>query len=233
MTEITKNYFEELNEINVSDKVEKKSNLSYLSWAWAWAELKKKHPTAKKNVVKNDKGWLYHTDGRTCWVEVSVTVNEIEETEYLPIMDFRNQSIPADKVTSMNVNTSLQRAITKAIARHGLGLYIYAGEDLPESDSPLDNPTVMEALGAKKNASGLKAGSSLTDGSAMKEMQEEENKKQFARIKDLIESVGSAEELQGVWFDNTKQINALKKYAVTLFDLLVEAKDTMKVQFIG
>jgi hypothetical protein len=233
MTEITKNYFEELSEINVSDKVEKKSNLSYLSWAWAWTELKKKHPTAKKNVVKNDKGWLYHTDGRTCWVEVSVTVNEIEETEYLPIMDFRNQSIPADKVTSMNVNTSLQRAITKAIARHGLGLYIYAGEDLPESDSPLDNPTVMEALGAKKNASGLKAGSSLTDGSAMKEMQEEENKKQFARIKDLIESVGSAEELQGVWFDNTKQINALKKYATTLFDLLVEAKDTMKVQFIG
>jgi len=232
MTEITKNYFEELNEINVSDKVEKKSNLSYLSWAWAWAELKKKHPTAKKNVVKNDKGWLYHTDGRTCWVEVSVTVNEIEETEYLPIMDFRNQSIPADKVTSMNVNTSLQRAITKAIARHGLGLYIYAGEDLPESDSPLDNPTVMEALGAKKNASGLKVGSSLTDGSAMKEMQEEENKKQFAKIKDLIESVGSAEELQGVWFDNTKQINALKKYATTLFDLLVEAKDTMKVQFI-
>jgi hypothetical protein len=232
MTEITKNYFEELNEINVSDKVEKKSNLSYLSWAWAWTELKKKHPTAKKNVVKNDKGWLYHTDGRTCWVEVSVTVNEIEETEYLPIMDFRNQSIPADKVTSINVNTSLQRAITKAIARHGLGLYIYAGEDLPESDSPLDNPTVMEALGAKKNASGLKVGSSLTDGSAMKEMQED-TKKQFARIKDLIESVGSAEELQGVWFDNTKQINALKKYAITLFDLLVEAKDTMKVQFIG
>jgi hypothetical protein len=71
------------------------------------------------------------------------------------------------------------------------------------------------------------------DGSAMKQMQEEENKKQFARIKDLIESVGSAEELQGVWFDNTKEINALKKYAVTLFDLLVEAKDTMKVQFIG
>jgi phage recombination protein Bet len=102
-----------------------------------------------------------------------------------------------------------------------------------ETQSPLDNPTVMEALGAKKNASGLKAGSSLTDGSAMKEMQEEENKKQFARIKDLIESVGSAEELQGVWFDNTKQIKSLKKYAVTLFDLLVEAKDTMKVQFIG
>lgn len=118
--------------------------------------------------------------------------------------------------------------------RYGLQSLVNIGaedDDGNKASSPLDNPTVMEALGAKKNASGLKAGTSLTDGSAMKEMQEEENKKQFARIKDLIESVGSAEELQGVWFDNTKQINALKKYAVTLFDLLVEAKDTMKVQF--
>lgn len=102
-----------------------------------------------------------------------------------------------------------------------------------ETQSPLDNPIVMEALGAKTNAFGLKAGTALTDGSAMKETQEEENKKQFARIKDLIENVGSGAELQGIWFDNAKQINALKKYAAALYDLLVEAKDTMKVQFIG
>ena len=102
-----------------------------------------------------------------------------------------------------------------------------------EMQSPLDNPTVMEALGAKRNAFGLKAGTALTDGSAMQETQEEENKKQFARIKDLIENVGSSAELQGIWFDNAKQINSLKKYATALYDLLVEAKDTMKAQFIG
>ena len=73
MTEEKKlNYFEELNQINVSDNVEKKNGLSYLSWAWAWTELKKRYPNAKKSVIKNSEGWLYHTDGKTCWVEVSV-----------------------------------------------------------------------------------------------------------------------------------------------------------------
>ena len=223
MTEIKLNYFEELNQINISDKVEKKNGLSYLSWAWAWAELKKRHPTAKKNLVKNEKGWLYHTDGKTCWVEVSVTINEVEEIEYLPVMDFRNQSISADKVTSMNVNTTIQRAFTKAIARHGLGLYIYAGEDLPEGEEVKSKPV---------NKTGLKPNTPLTDGSAMQEEQVRENEKQFARIKDLVENVGSGEELQGIWFDNSKHINSLKRYATPLYDLLVEAKDSMKIKFI-
>tara|TARA_R110000868_G_scaffold1103_1_gene8427 strand:- start:11958 stop:12641 length:684 start_codon:yes stop_codon:yes gene_type:complete len=106
-------------------------------------------------------------------------------------------------------------------------------DDGNKAASPYDNPTVLEGMGVKRNASGLKVNTALTDGSAMQETQEEENKKQFARIKDLIENVGSSAELQGIWFDNAKQINSLKKYATALYDLLVEAKDTMKVQFIG
>lgn len=129
-----KNYFTELNAINVSDKTEKKNDLTYLSWAWAWGELKKLHPDATYTVYENKDGWLYHTDGRTCWVKTGVTVNGIENIEYLPVMDFRNNSIPADKVTSYDVNKAVQRSLTKAVARHGLGLYIYAGEDLPESE---------------------------------------------------------------------------------------------------
>lgn len=129
-----KNYFAELNAINVSDKIEKKNGLSYLSWAWAWGELKKLHPDATYTVYENKDGWLYHTDGRTCWVKTGVTVNGIENIEYLPVMDFRNNSIPADKVTSYDVNKAVQRSLTKAVARHGLGLYIYAGEDLPEGE---------------------------------------------------------------------------------------------------
>lgn len=137
-----KNYFTELNAINVSDKTEKKNGLTYLSWAWAWGELKKLHPDATYTVYENKDGWLYHTDGRTCWVKTGVTVNGIENIEYLPVMDFRNNSIPADKVTSYDVNKAVQRSLTKAVARHGLGLYIYAGEDLPEGEEkPQDRQT--------------------------------------------------------------------------------------------
>lgn len=128
------NYFTELNSINVQDKIEKKGNLSYLSWAYAWAEVKKLHPDAAYTIYENTEGWNYHTDGRTCWVKTGVTVNGIEHIEYLPVMDYKNNSIPLDKVTSFDVNKAIQRSLTKAVARHGLGLYIYAGEDLPEAE---------------------------------------------------------------------------------------------------
>lgn len=129
-----KNYFVELNNINVSDKVEKKNDLSYLSWAWAWGELKKLHPTATYTIYENANGLFYHTDGKTAWVKTGVTVDGLEHIEYLPVMDFRNKSIPVEDITSTDVNKAIQRSLTKAVARHGLGLYIYAGEDLPEEE---------------------------------------------------------------------------------------------------
>ena len=130
------NAFETLNAINVNGKTEKKNGLTYLSWAWAWQEVKKAYPKATYTIYENADGWNYHTDGRTAWVKTGVTIDEIEHIEYLPVMDFRNNSIPLDKVTSFDVNKAIQRSLTKACARHGLGLYIYAGEDLPESDKP-------------------------------------------------------------------------------------------------
>lgn len=130
------NYFSALNAVNVGEHTEKKNGLTYLSWAWAWGELKKRHPDAAYTIYENADGWCYHTDGRTCWVKTGVTVGGIEHIEYLPIMDTRNRSIPAENVTSFDVNKAIQRSLTKAVARHGLGLYIYAGEDLPE-EAPL------------------------------------------------------------------------------------------------
>ena len=127
-----KNYFEVLNSINVTDKIEKKNGLSYLSWAYAWGELKKNHPTATFTVYENAQGWNYHTDGRTAWVKTGVTVEGIEHIEYLPVMDYKNKSIPLENITSFEVNKTIQRSLTKAVARHGVGLYIYAGEDLPD-----------------------------------------------------------------------------------------------------
>lgn len=134
------NYFAELNSINVGDKIEKKNNLSYLSWAWAWGEIKKKHADATYTIYENRDGLFYHTDGRTCWVKTGVTVAGIEHIEYLPVMDHRNNSIPTERITSFDVNKAIQRSLTKACARHGLGLYIYAGEDLPEGEEAPATP---------------------------------------------------------------------------------------------
>jgi len=134
------NYFEDLVKINVNEHVETKGKLKYLSWTWAWSEIKKVDPKTKRTIYKNAQGWNYHTDGKTCWVEVGVTAFGIEEIEHLPIMDFRNQAITLAQVNSMDVNKAIQRAATKAIARHGLGLYIYAGEDLPEVPDNVEAP---------------------------------------------------------------------------------------------
>ena len=133
----TENYFSKLNSINCNDKTEQKNGLTYLAWAYAWGEVKKLFPDSTYTIYENENGWFYHTDGHTCWVKTGVTINGIEHIEYLPVMDFKNKSIPVDQVTSFDVNKAIQRSLTKAVARHGLGLYIYAGEDLPEDgDQP-------------------------------------------------------------------------------------------------
>ena len=125
--------FSVLNAINCNEHTERKGNLTYLSWAWAWQIVKSHFPDASYTIYESPDCWNYFTDGRTCWVKVSVTIRGLEHIEYLPVMDSRNQSIMLDTVKSTDINKTIQRALTKACARHGLGLYIYAGEDLPES----------------------------------------------------------------------------------------------------
>lgn len=130
-----KSVFGVLNAINCNGHTEKKNGLTYLAWAWAWQMVKENYPTAFYTIYENADGLNYHTDGRTCWVKTGVTIEGLEHIEYLPVMDYRNASIPKDKVTSMDVNKAIQRSLTKACARHGLGLYIYAGEDLPSGEA--------------------------------------------------------------------------------------------------
>lgn len=140
--------FERLNAINVNDHVEKKNGLSYVSWPFAWAEVKKAFPDATYTIYERPDGVIYWTDGRTAWVKTGLTIEGLEHIEYLPIMDSRNRSIPLENITSFDVNKSIQRSLTKAAARHGLGLYIYAGEDLPESEKPEKEPEEPEELEA-------------------------------------------------------------------------------------
>lgn len=131
--------FETLNAVNVNGHTEQKNGLTYLSWAWAWAEVKKICPDARYTIYERETEYgpvNYFTDGRSCWVKTGVTLGDLEHIEELPVMDFKNRSIPLENVTSMDVNKAIQRSLTKACARHGLGLYIYAGEDLPEGEEP-------------------------------------------------------------------------------------------------
>lgn len=132
-----KSTFAVLNAINCNEHTEQKktgyTSLTYLSWAWAWQICKQNFPDAFYTIYENAQGWNYHTDGRTAWVKTGVTIGGLEHIEYLPVMNARNQSIVLDDVTSFDVNKAIQRSLTKALARHGLGLYIYAGEDLPDA----------------------------------------------------------------------------------------------------
>lgn len=147
-----KSVFATLNAVDISARLKKKGNLSYLTWTWAWSEVKKRYPDATYTIYHNPDGWNYFTDGRTCWVRTGVTINGLEHIEELPVMDFKNNSIPLERVTSKEVNNSIQRSITKAIARHGLGLYVYSGEDLPEFPelTPEQRKKVIDFLNSNK-----------------------------------------------------------------------------------
>ena len=145
-----KSVFETLNSIDVGEHIEKKNNgLSYVAWAWAWRELKKVYPNAYYTIYENEQGWNYFTDGRTAWVKTGVTVEGLELIEYLPVMDYNNKSIPLEKITSFDVNKTIQRSLTKAIGRHGLGLYVYAGEDLPEETTENVPPQKADNISQK------------------------------------------------------------------------------------
>lgn len=137
------NYFKQLYDIDVRSKTKQKNGLNYLSWAAAWAEVKKIHPDAIYTVYEDILSFCsdgitpwkkrpWFDDGKTGWVKTGVTINGIEHIEQLPIMDFKNKPIPAENITSIEANKSIQRSLTKACARHGVGLYIFEGEDLPE-----------------------------------------------------------------------------------------------------
>ena len=137
--EVTESPFQRLASINVNEHVEKKNNLSYLSWAWALDQLLRADPAAN---------WTFNDPikfGETMMVSCTVTAFEKPVTMHLPVMDHRNQAIK--NPDAFQVNKNMMRCLVKAIACHGLGLYIYAGEDLPENEA--------EAFAAKATQKGV------------------------------------------------------------------------------
>jgi hypothetical protein len=145
-----KSVFETLSAINVNDKVEKKSNLTYLSWAWAWGEVKKVYPDATYTIVRDPQTMSpYFFDQHLGYmVMTSVTIKGETLEMWLPVMDGANQAMKhesyeystrygvktVDAATMFDINKTLMRCLTKNLAMFGLGHYIYAGEDLPETE---------------------------------------------------------------------------------------------------
>ena len=138
--------FQNLNELNVNEYTAKKGNFTYLSWAWAVRELLKVAPNATW-VIHEFEEWHEHGSSKQPYmktdtgyfVQVTVTINMVDRTQVHPVLDNRNQTI--DEPNAFQINTSIQRCLAKAIALHGLGLYIYAGEDLP-----VDDPLTTEEI---------------------------------------------------------------------------------------
>jgi len=134
------NYFARLHQINVSAHIEKKGGFSYLSWPFAVAQLRLADPAAFWEVRRFE-GLPYLRTETSYFVEVVVTVEGITLSQIHPVLDSKNRSLL--EPTAFDINTSIQRCLVKAIALHGLGLYIYAGEDLPNSEEqPKPQPKV-------------------------------------------------------------------------------------------
>jgi hypothetical protein len=158
------NYFVELSKINVNEHVERKGQFSYLSWPFAVSQLRQFDPVATWQVLRFD-GLPYLNTEAGCFVEVAVCVKGVSLSQIHPVLDSKNRPILAP--TAFDINTSIQRCLVKAIALHGLGLYLYSGEDLPlASDEPKteDKPVVPEVkpVAAPAPATPIRQGKVIT-----------------------------------------------------------------------
>lgn len=136
--------FKKLSGIDVKSKIEKKGNSEYLSWSNAWGMAKAEFSDMQRIIYEDPStGLNYFNDGKSGYVKVGIVINDLEHIDYLPIMDFRNQSLPIEKISSMDVNKSIQRSTAKAIAMHGLGLTLWSGEDLVQTTKGAAQPVAV------------------------------------------------------------------------------------------
>lgn len=166
--------FLELYKLNVNEHIEKKpsgsTQLSYLSWSWAWAEFKKKYPNATYNIKKDSENRCYFGDERIGYmVYTEVTADDLTYEMWLPVMDSNNKAMKleayeyttkfgkkrVEAMSMFDVNKTVMRCLVKNLAMFGLGLYIYAGDDLPEADdeAPVQKPAETPKKATKKTAS--------------------------------------------------------------------------------
>jgi hypothetical protein len=157
----------ELLKVNVNDHTEKKDGLTYLSWAWAWSEIKQRCPDVTYEIVKTPNGLPYFESDAGAIVYTKVTINNITHEMWLPVMDSKNKAMKnqpykymtrqgektVDAFTMFDVNKTIMRCLVKNLAMFGLGLYLYQGEDLPEGDPEVT--FIIRKLEESKNVSEL------------------------------------------------------------------------------
>lgn len=156
----TKSVWETLSAINVNDHIEKKSGFSYLSWSWAWATLMDHYPNSSfyfenqrgENGVLNNDGVISYQDG-TAEVRCVMHVEDITHTMWLPVMDYKNQAIK--NPNARDINDAKMRCLVKSMSLFGLGLYIYAGEDLPDANKQKPAPAADPVVGLADEKSQL------------------------------------------------------------------------------
>ena len=156
-----KDVWNKLSKIDCSDKIQKKMNLSYLSWAWAWGVLQEHYPQAQYIFYQgdNDVPYVQFPDG-TAEVRCRVSIDNLSREMWLPVMDFKKNAV--QNPSSMEVNFAKMRCLTKCLGMYGLGHYIYAGEDVPSADDDTG-----------KKAKPKKVEPRSVGGSAMTNVQEE------------------------------------------------------------
>lgn len=195
--------FEEIYSLNVNDKTEKKGQLTYLSWACAWAEFKKKYPKATYSVDKFDGTYCTGNDKIGWMVRTEVYADELCYEMWLPVMDMRNNAILAPKMT--DINKTIMRCLTKNLAMFGLGLYIYAGEDLPEDeDEPQVKPFQNKPSTAPKSNEKTEMVKPLTRGALLTEYGIENPEKTAVWLEGKF-----CKELKNFTAEETKQARAM------------------------
>jgi hypothetical protein len=210
--------------MNVSDRTEKKNGLTYLSWAWAWATVLEVDPTANFEVEQfthPDNPNLrvpYQDIGGSCIVWVSVTIFGKTAKVQLPVLDYRNKCIAAPN--AFDINTSIMRCLTKGIAMHGLGLYIYAGEDLPMDSEPPKVMPVDQKTGEIKGEVQLDTGNAQANANLFAESMI----KYSTLVKDL-------KDLNSYWKANQGQLDKLKVDYPELYDNVRTTFATIKQNF--
>lgn len=166
--------FKTLNAINVNENTEKKGNLTYLSWAWAWTKVKEVYPDANykiKTYGELNKPYLYDED-LGYMVFTQVTIEDTTHEMWLPVMDFKNKAMMKGQATMFDINKTIMRCLTKNLGMFGLGLYIYAGEDLPvEVETDRVKIGTLKAIQSSANTVGV------TPAELTKEMQTRFSKK--------------------------------------------------------